>query len=149
MRIGIMSDTHGIVRESWHAYFKACDYLIHAGDVDNRASYDKLKSFGIPLYIVRGNNDYGDWARFLPETLQVPICGKIFYIVHKESRLPMDLSEADFVILGHTHHYTCFERRGKVYINPGSAGEGRGEPEGFVILELTENRHTIEHILLS
>lgn len=149
MKIGILSDTHGIVRESWHQHLDGCDYLIHAGDIHNRSSYEKLKNFGIPIYMVRGNNDIGDWARFLPDNLQVSIGGKIFYIVHRQSRLPMDISEADFIIFGHTHHYTCYEQRGQVFLNPGSAGQGRGEPEGFVILELIGNRHRMEHILLT
>lgn len=149
MKIGILSDTHGVVREVWHHYLDNCDYLIHAGDIHNRDSYEKLKNFGIPIYFVRGNNDFGDWARFLPETLQVPIGGKIFYIVHQLSHLPRNISEADFIIFGHTHHYTCYKQGGQVFLNPGSAGQGRGESDGFAILEFQENSYHVEHILLN
>ncbi|MBO5070325.1 MAG: YfcE family phosphodiesterase [Roseburia sp.] len=119
-------------------HLKDCDYLIHAGDVNTRACYDKIKELGIPMYVVRGNSDMGFWADFLPEFLSVPIGGKIFYIVHDRYDLPYDLSEADFIIFGHTHCYETFERGGKVYINPGSAGQPRWDARSLAILELPD-----------
>ena len=70
MKIGIISDTHGIFREEWHRHLDGCDYLIHAGDFCTQKNYDCFRNFGIPLYMVRGNNDRGDWAKNLPEFLQ-------------------------------------------------------------------------------
>lgn len=106
MKIGIISDTHGIFREEWHRHLDGCDYLIHAGDFCTQKNYDCFRNFGIPLYMVRGNNDRGDWAKNLPEFLQFRIGGKTFFLVHNQFDLPFDLTDADFLIFGHTHHYT-------------------------------------------
>lgn len=148
MRIGIISDTHGIFREEWLPHLTSCDYLIHAGDVDTKTCYEKLKSIGIPFYLVRGNCDRGDWAKFTPEFLRVPIGRKMFYIIHNRSDLPFDLTDADFVIFGHTHCYTQYERFGKVFLNPGSAGQPRGDARSMAILELVGDTYTIQRIFL-
>lgn len=148
MKIGILSDTHGIFREDWLPHLTGCDYLIHAGDVDTKTCYEKLKNLGIPLYLVRGNCDRGDWARFIPEFLQVPIGGKLFYIIHNKSDLPFDLTDADFVIFGHTHCYAHYERFGKVFLNPGSAGQPRGDSRSMVILELERDSYEVRRIFL-
>lgn len=148
MKIGILSDTHGVFREEWLPHMTDCDYLIHAGDIDTKTCYEKLKSLGIPLYLVRGNCDRGDWAKYLPEFLQVPIGGKLFYIVHNKSDLPFDLTDADFVIFGHTHCYTHSERFGKVFLNPGSAGQPRGDARSMAILELEGDAYAVQRIFL-
>ena len=148
MKIGIMSDTHGIFREDWHTYLDDCDLIIHAGDIHTRNCYDKLKGIGVPLYMVRGNNDIGEWARFLPEFLQVPIGGKIFFIVHNKSDLPFDLTDADFIIYGHTHQFATYERYGKVFLNPGSAGQGRGDVKSLVLMDLNETGYQLERVFL-
>ena len=88
MKIGIISDTHGIFREEWHRHLDGCDYLIHAGDFCTQKNYDCFRNFGIPLYMVRGNNDRGDWAKNLPEFLQFRIGGKTFFLVHNQFDLP-------------------------------------------------------------
>lgn len=138
MKIGILSDTHGIFREDWIPHLTGCDYLIHAGDVNTKTCYEKIESLGIPFYVVRGNSDMGEWAKFLPEFLSVPIGGRIFYIVHNRYDLPFDLTDADFIIYGHTHYYEEYERFGKVYLNPGSAGQPRGDARSMAILELPD-----------
>lgn len=148
MKIGILSDTHGVFREDWIPHLTGCDYLIHAGDIDTKTCYEKLKGLGIPLYVVRGNCDQGSWAQYIPEFLQVPIGGKIFFIVHNRSDLPFDLTDADFVLFGHTHCYTSYERFGKVFLNPGSAGQPRGDARSMAILELKEEGYEIQRIFL-
>lgn len=148
MKIGIISDTHGIYRSDWTAHLKECDLLIHAGDVNTEKCYETIKSLGIPLYAVRGNCDHGNWAEKLPEFLSVPIEGKIFYIIHNRSDLPFDLTDADFVIFGHTHCYTYYERFGKVFLNPGSAGQPRGDSRSLAILELKEDGYEVNRIYL-
>lgn len=148
MKIGIISDTHGIYRSDWTAYLKECDLLIHAGDVNTEKCYETIKGLGIPLYAVRGNCDHGNWAEKLPEFLSVPIEGKIFYIIHNRSDLPFDLTDADFVIFGHTHCYTYYERFGKVFLNPGSAGQPRGDSRSLAILELKEDDYEVKRIYL-
>lgn len=149
MKIGILSDTHGVFREEWGSYLKGCDYLIHAGDVHTKECYETIKALGIPLYLVRGNNDIGRWAKYLPEFLQVSIGGKIFFIIHDEMELTADVTQADFVIFGHTHHFTTYERGKTVFINPGSTTQGRGDSRSLVLLTLTENDYQLRRILLS
>lgn len=148
MKVGIISDTHGVFREEWRTYFDGCDCLIHAGDINTKACYEKLKNLQIPVYMVRGNCDIGSFAQFLPEFLTVPIGGKIFFITHNKNDLPFDLTDADFIIFGHTHHFTSYEQYGKVFLNPGSAGEGRGDLKSMVILDFSEKSYEISRIIL-
>ena len=98
--------------------------------------------------MVRGNNDRGDWAKNLPEFLQFRIGGKTFFLVHNQFDLPFDLPDADFLIFGHTHHYTFYKRFNKVYINPGSASDGRGDSKSLAILTLSGNDYSLERVIL-
>ncbi len=148
MKVGIISDTHGVFREDWLPHLTECDYLIHAGDINTQSCYEKFNSLGIPIYFVRGNCDHGEWATYLPEFLTVPIGGRLFYVVHNRSDLPFDLTDADFIIFGHTHCYTCYDRFGKVFLNPGSAGQPRGDSRSMAIIELTEDTYDIQRIFL-
>ena len=120
MKIALVSDTHGVCREELLTQIKKCDYLIHVGDFDREHVYNTLQELGVPMYAVRGNCDRGDWATYLHEFLAVPIGGKMFYLVHNQMDLPYDLTDADFIIYGHTHVFAHMERHGKVYINPGT-----------------------------
>ena len=148
MKIGIISDTHGIFREDWKPYFAQCDCLLHAGDVDTSRCYEQFQALGIPFYLVRGNCDKGEWAQYIPEFMQVPLGGKLFYLVHNRADLPFDLTDADYVIYGHTHVYEYYERYGKSFLNPGSAGQGRGDLKSMVIMELKEDSCDIKRIIL-
>ena len=148
MKIAVISDTHGIFRDDWRRHLGGCDLLIHAGDVNTKSCYDKIKGLGIPCYVVRGNSDQGSWADVLPELLTVPIQGKIFYIVHNKMDLPFDLTEADFVIFGHTHCYANYERFGKVFLNPGSAGQPRMDARSMAILTLDADGYDVQRIYL-
>lgn len=143
-----MSDTHGIFRDDWRRHLTGCELLIHAGDIHTKSCYDKIKSIGIPCYIVRGNSDQGEWANVLPELLTVPVQGKIFYIVHNKLDLPFDLTDADFVIFGHTHCYAHYERFGKVFLNPGTAGQPRTDARSMAILTLDADGYDIQRIYL-
>lgn len=148
MKVGILSDTHGVFREEWTARLLECDYLIHAGDISTKACYEKFGKLGIPVYMVRGNCDVGSWARYLPEFLSVKIGGKIFFIVHNRADLPFDLTEADVVVFGHTHLFEHTERFGKIFLNPGSAGQPRGDLRSMAVLELRGDSCDIRRILL-
>ena len=105
MKIGILSDTHGVLKDTFLDELQSCDYLLHAGDIGSLKCYETLKDLHVPLYIIKGNCDKGEWTKYLPETLAAPIGGKIFYLIHKKSDLPYPQPEADFIITGHTHHY--------------------------------------------
>lgn len=148
MKIALISDTHGIFREDWLSYIKDCDCLIHTGDFNTERCYQRFQELGIPMYMVRGNCDMGEWASYLHEFVSVPIGGKLFYLVHNRADLPFDLTDADFIIFGHTHVYTHYERYGKVFINPGSAGENRGAGKSMAVLTLTESGYEVMPIHL-
>ena len=118
MKIALVSDTHGVCRKELFDHIKKCDYLIHTGDFDNERTYNRFLNCGIPMYAVRGNCDHGEWASYLHEFVSVPINGKLFYLVHNKADLPFDLTDADFIIFGHTlrplrkSFYQSGQRRG-------------------------------------
>ncbi|MDD3337965.1 MAG: metallophosphoesterase [Lachnospiraceae bacterium] len=126
MRIGILSDTHGVLPEYFENELKNCDYIIHAGDIGTERCYQQLKALSVPLYMIRGNCDHGRWAAYLPESLAFHIDGLRFYLVHNINDLPYRLEDTDIVITGHTHVYQTYDYRNICYINPGSAGKSRG-----------------------
>lgn len=126
MKLGILSDTHGVLRKELKEELKTCDYIIHAGDFGTEKCYEELKALGIPLYMVRGNCDYGHWASHLPETLAFPIGGRIFYLIHDLNKISYIADEPDVIVFGHTHQQMCYTKRGCTYLNPGSAGRPRG-----------------------
>ena len=148
IRIGILSDTHGIYRNEWTAQLKDCDCLIHAGDFNTLKCYETIQALGMPLYAVRGNCDIGDWAQNLQEFLSVPSGGNRFFIVHNQNDLPFDLTDADFVVFGHTHRYTYYDRFGKVFLNPGSAGQPRGDSRSLAILTLRGDSYEVKRVYL-
>lgn len=147
MKIGILSDTHGVLKDTFLDELQSCDYLLHAGDIGSLKCYETLKDLHVPLYIIKGNCDKGEWTKYLPETLAAPIGGKIFYLVHKKSDLPYPQPEADFIITGHTHHYEVSKRGTTTFINPGSAGRSRsGSSCTIAILTLDGNDVSISPI---
>ena len=148
MNIGLISDTHGRFREEWKEHFKRCDYLLHAGDIDSEEAYEWFMHLGIPTYIVQGNCDRGMWAHYLPETMNVPIGGKLFCLIHNRAFLPMDLAEIDYVIFGHTHFPKDEMIEGIRFINPGTAGNDRGAGTSMAILHLDGDSAELERIRL-
>ena len=131
MKIALVSDTHGVCREELLTQIKKCDYLIHVGDFDREHVYNTLQELGVPMYAVRGNCDRGDWATYLHEFLAVPIGGKMFYLVHNQMDLPYDLTDADFIVYGHTHVCTYGKARQGLYQSRnGGAGQGRWKKHG-------------------
>lgn len=148
MNVGIISDTHGKYREEWKDVFKRCDYLLHAGDVDTQEAYDWFMDLGLPVYLVQGNCDKGMWAHYLPETMNVPIGGKLFCLIHNRAYLPMQLDDIDFVVFGHTHFPTDEMREGIRFINPGTAGRNRGAGTSMMILHMDGEQCELEKIPL-
>lgn len=140
MKIAVISDTHGVLKDSLLQQLRSCDYILHAGDIGTQECYLRLRELKIPLYIIRGNCDRGEWCRNLPEPLAAPIGGRIFYLIHKKSQLPYPLPKADFIISGHTHAYSVSCRGSITYLNPGSAGRSRGgAPLSMAIITLDED----------
>jgi putative phosphoesterase len=124
--VGVISDTHGLLRPEAVAALTGVERIIHAGDIGERAVLDALARLA-PVTAVRGNNDRGGWARDIPETEVVEIAGLALYVLHDLHELDLDPRAAGFaaVIAGHSHQPRQEERDGVLYFNPGSAGPRR------------------------
>lgn len=134
MKIGILSDTHGNLPDYFLSELQNCDYVIHAGDIGNEKCYSTLKQLNKPIYMIRGNCDLGQWARYLPQTLSFMIHGVTFYLIHNLADLPYPTPNASVIVSGHTHASTAYTRRGVLYLNPGSAGKPKsGQPSIAII----------------
>lgn len=126
MKVGVISDTHGLLRPQALAALEGCERIIHAGDIGSPEILDQLASIA-PLYVVRGNNDLGaDWAGPLADRLQFDLCGWQVLLVHDIADVQDSLDPGvNWVISGHSHK-PCIEWRGdRLYLNPGSAGRRR------------------------
>ena len=126
INIGILSDTHSILRPEVEEAFKGCDRILHAGDVGDPDVLERLMRIA-PVTAVRGNMDYGRWAHRLPVTELVELEGVFFYILHDLYQLDLDPVAAGIhvVVHGHTHCPDIQEKDGVTYLNPGSAGHRR------------------------
>jgi putative phosphoesterase len=125
-RIGLISDTHNLVRPEALHYLDGCDAIIHAGDICNPDVLDTLARIA-PLTGVRGNNDTGDWAASLPTHARLSVQQVTILVVHDIAELdcvPQD-EGIRVVVSGHSHKPSITERDGVLYINPGSAGPRR------------------------
>lgn len=123
-RIGVISDTHGLLREEVLVYLKTCDYIFHGGDINKPEIINELQSIA-PLYVVRGNNDKGIWAEKLPHELHEVIEGLNIYMVHNQKEMSSELGDAKLVIYGHSHRYELKKCEGRLFLNPGSCGKRR------------------------
>ena|SRR5688572_5225041 len=126
LRIGLISDTHGLVREEAAAALKGCSHILHAGDIDGPDVLDELRRLA-PVTAVRGNNDRGEWARALPEYEVVEFGAVSVYLRHDEAELDVDPKAAGFRVMmfGHSHRPKVEARDGILFVNPGSAGPRR------------------------
>jgi putative phosphoesterase len=124
--IGLISDTHGLVRPQALEALRGVDLIIHAGDIGKSAVLDVLKPIA-PLHVIKGNNDRGAWAKKLPDTKTISIGGTRLFLIHDVNDLDFDLSErrVAVVISGHSHIPFIVERDGVLFVNPGSAGPRR------------------------
>ena len=124
--IGVISDTHGLVRPEAVAALRGSDLIVHAGDVGHPAVLEALRAVA-PVVAVRGNNDHGAWAEKLSATEVVERAGVLLYVLHDLAELDIDLKAAGFhaVIAGHSHQPKLERREGVLYLNPGSAGPRR------------------------
>jgi len=124
--IGVISDTHGLLRPEAVDALRGSDYIIHAGDVGAPGILDKLRDIA-PITTVRGNVDKGDWAGELPETDVLEAGGFLIYILHDLQQLDLKPTGAGVavVVSGHSHVPKKEMRDGVLYFNPGSAGPRR------------------------
>jgi putative phosphoesterase len=126
MLLGIISDTHGLLRPEAEEALRGVDLIIHAGDVGHPEVLSKLKRIA-PVFAVRGNVDTAPWTHELPTTTVVEAGNATFYVLHVLDHLDLRPEAAGFhfVISGHTHQPMQRERNGVIYLNPGSAGPRR------------------------
>jgi uncharacterized protein len=125
-RLGIISDTHGLLRPQAAAFLRGCDRIVHGGDIGNADVLTRLSAIA-PVTAIRGNNDKGGWAQAIPETQFLEFGGIRLYAIHDLSLLDIDPSAAgiQIVVSGHSHKPLVEERNRIVFVNPGSAGPRR------------------------
>jgi uncharacterized protein len=125
-RVGVISDTHGLLRGSALAALRGCDPIIHAGDVGDPEVLEALGKIA-PVFAVRGNIDKAHWARTLPATACIEIEGRLIYVLHDIAELDLEPADSGFhaVIFGHSHRPSVETIAGVLHLNPGSAGPRR------------------------
>ena len=123
--VGVISDTHSLIRPKALAVLSGADLIIHAGDIGSPEVIDALQGIA-PLVIIKGNVDKGPWADSIPETSAVEILGKHAYVLHSLKDLDLEpAGQFDVVIFGHSHKPHNELKAGVLYFNPGSAGPRR------------------------
>lgn len=149
-RIGVISDTHGVLPPGLAGRFSGVDAILHAGDIGEGALLEKLAAIA-PLLAVRGNMDFGPWARDLPLTASLEAGSVRILLVHDRQDLARakDPPSAQVVVSGHTHRPEIEEAGGVLYLNPGSAGfPRRGEPASLGLIRIASEKATAELIYL-
>ena len=126
LRIGLISDTHGLLRPEATAFLAGSDHIVHAGDVGEPAILDALAAIA-PVTAIRGNVDTDGWADRLPETARVTLGGVAIHVLHDLGALDVEPRAHGIrvVVYGHSHQPAVAERDGVLYVNPGSAGPRR------------------------
>ena len=148
--IGIISDTHGLLRPEAEAALKGVDLIVHAGDIDVPTVIEALEKIA-PVTAVRGNMDFGPLQKRLPETAVVEAGIHTLYVLHDLHRLDLEPAAAGFdaVVFGHSHRPLVEEKDGVLFVNPGSAGPRRfGKPVSVARMTLQNGRLTAKIIEL-
>jgi putative phosphoesterase len=147
-RIGVISDTHGLLRPEAMTALQGCDSILHAGDIGSADILAQLATIA-PTTAVRGNNDKGDWAQSLAETEWIEIDGMLIHLIHDIADLDVDPQAAGIriIVSGHSHRPHLEERAGILHLNPGSAGPRRFKlPISLSILDI-ERGHAAARII--
>jgi len=126
LRVGLISDTHGLLRPEARAFLLGSDYIVHGGDVGEPKILEELAAIA-PLIAVRGNNDTAPWAMRLPVTELIRVGNVFVYVIHDLAELDVDPAAAGIrvIVSGHSHKPKIEERGGVLYVNPGSSGPRR------------------------
>lgn len=141
MRIGVISDTHGLLRPEALQALRSSEHILHAGDVGDAAILDQLKTIA-PVTAIRGNVDLAGACSRLPATDLVQLAGRNIYMLHDRNALDLDPVAAGIgvVVSGHSHHPAIQWHKGVLYFNPGSAGPRRFSlPVSVGFLTITES----------
>lgn len=139
--VGLIADTHGLLRPQALERLRGSDYIVHAGDIGGPAILETLASLA-PLIAVRGNNDRGAWAEQLPLSAVLRVGEVAIYTLHDLGELAIDPAAAGFqvVVCGHSHQPATRLRAGVLFVNPGSAGPRRFRlPVSLACLRVTGN----------
>jgi putative phosphoesterase len=137
LRVGLISDTHGLLRQEAVDFLRGSDFIVHAGDICEPGILEELRALA-PVTAVRGNNDRGAWAERLHEVEFLQVGDVLLYAIHDLSQLNIDLtaSGVDVVVSGHSHKPLVERRNGFLYVNPGSSG-----PRRFKLPDLRRRTH--------
>lgn len=147
-KIGIISDTHGMLRPEVLECLQGCECIFHGGDINKQSVLDELEKIA-PVLVVRGNNDK-EWAEDIPAMLTTESGGLRVFMVHNKKHIPGDLADVDLVIYGHSHKYEDKVIDGVRYLNPGSCGPRRFNQE-ITLAILTfqdDDSYEIEKIMI-
>ena len=140
MRIGLISDTHNLVRPEALDALRGCTHIVHAGDICRRDVLDALISIA-PLTVVRGNNDIGDDLAHLPLHVRIELGGATIHVVHDIADVPKQLDGIDVVVTGHSHKPLVEQRGAVLFVNPGSAGPRRFKlPITLALLDIDDGK---------
>ncbi|MEL7557581.1 metallophosphoesterase family protein [Stutzerimonas chloritidismutans] len=150
MRIGVISDTHGLLRPEALAALQGCERIIHAGDIGKPEVLERLRELA-PLDAIRGNVDSGDWAVAVPEYLDLEIGGLRVYVTHDVKTMGIDpiAEQVDVVIAGHSHQPKIEQVNGVLFLNPGSAGRRRFTlPISLALLDIEDGQPRAQLVTL-
>ncbi len=138
-KIGVISDTHNVLREPVTAALRHCDVILHGGDIHTEQLLTQLETIA-PVYAVRGNADR-EWAKRLPQTLSLELYGIHIFMIHNKKLLNKEaVTDKDLIIYGHSHQYETLCKNGQTWLNPGSCGRRRFLlPATMAILTVPEN----------
>ena len=141
MRIGIISDTHGLLRKEVENQLKDCDLIVHCGDIGKQEVIDKLSELG-KVELIKGNVDKDIDISLAPKDKIIEVMNKRIYLIHNIAELNIDLYKGniDIVMYGHSHKAKIYDEEGILYINPGSVGPRRFKlPTTMMKLTILDN----------
>ena len=149
-KIGVISDTHGLLRPEAEKYLQGNDVIIHAGDIGKFEIIKKLRKIAT-IYAIRGNVDNEKWANEFPDTLELEILNKKIFIIHNIKEVnASNEKKYDIIISGHSHKPLIKKKNGILYLNPGSAGKRRFRlPVSIAQINIIEGNISAEIIELN
>ena len=146
-RVGIISDTHDVLRCEVKEILKGCDAVIHGGDITTEEVLEEIRRLG-NVYVVRGNNDWR-FREKLQKSLRFEIEGVRFFLTHDKRDVSRRLEDVDVVIFGHSHKYFQEIIDGRLWLNPGSCGHSRFGGDVTMAVMIVENgSYQVEKIVI-
>jgi uncharacterized protein len=150
-RIGLISDTHGLVRPEALKALEGVELIVHAGDIGMPEVLDRLQAIA-PVAAIKGNNDTAPWARHIPEILDLQVNDRTLRVIHnvRDSESNLSAAGVDVVISGHSHKPSVQIRDNVLFVNPGSAGPRRFKlpvTVGLLLLQNADSHAEIIHLL--